>query len=443
MTVGVPMTRGVGAKARPLIVSFLTIAIGCAGCASVEVKAPPPAPKHKGTFHKGKPIIEVGPCCRAIDAAKPLKRLYKASAGKPDEWQPVCDVKGVAFPAGHKHDVYYTGNAARPTGAKRPAGYRFRPSVAAAINRRIAGIRVELAAKDVRIPAWPSKPDGNFTAEGAAKAVDWLKKHLGNDAQIKQLGEGGFAVAYRVCREKRPCVVVKLRKTPPTKDVAKRIKQSETIVSDLKRDIAVGQLAAHVVSWATFKSKGGKSEQIARVAVLKKTPLMQFGVVQQELIAYKPQPASAELLAAARKENSKLREDAMAEAAFAGVSPGDTWDFFDTYHDVRSVGPEVHKALAFFRACRRLGAVAPIKRFCAALKRDFAIPADFDERVRALEWMYRDTAATAIRFARANFPGAVGNAAADGVVREIGLDYNHGRNAGWDPRTKRFVLFDW
>ena len=29
------------------------------------------------------------------------------------------------------------------------------------------------------------------------------------------------------------------------------------------------------------------------------------------------------------------------------------------------------------------------------------------------------------------------------VVREIGLDFNHGRNAGWDPDTRQFVLFDY
>ncbi len=119
-----------------------------------------------------------------------------------------------------------------------------------------------------------------------------------------------------------------------------------------------------------------------------------------------------------------------------------TTDFFNLYNKVSRIGPDIIKVDAFFNDCRKLAKVATIHAYCVKMRQAFAIPDDFSERVAALEWMYRDSAGDVIRFTRANFGRALGNPADDGVFREIGLDYNHGRNAGWDSESRQFVLFD-
>ena len=101
------------------------------------------------------------------------------------------------------------------------------------------------------------------------------------------------------------------------------------------------------------------------------------------------------------------------------------------------------KVQGWFSACRKLRVLPPIDRLCRLARHSYNVPDDFDDRLRALEQLYRDTAGEVIPLHRLNFIDASGNDAADGNVREVGLDYNHGHNAGWDPRAGQFVLFDW
>ena len=186
----------------------------------------------------------------------------------------------------------------------------------------------------------------------------------------------------------------------------------------------------------------GPAGRLARAGMFTNAKFLAEGAVEQKLIAFYPSPASVALLNDAGKVDSPLHKGAVEQAAAAGAPPERVTAFFSNYNKVSRIGPDVIKVTAFVRACDELAKVPTIRDFCMKLRHDFAIPDDFLDRVTALEWMYRDSAADVIRFSRANFGRALGNGAADGVFREIGLDFNHGRNAGWDPATRQFVLFD-
>jgi len=446
-------------RATLVLVTLLMAAGTLAGCAASNV-----ATEHTGRFDGSRPIIAMGTCCIGYDPTEEVEAVFATDPKQPNLWLRACDKQGNPWPAGHRHDVYYTGDTVRPFHAKRPAAYRYQPPKAGEQGRFAINLaKTWPGLNQVNFHEFKAHDDGELTQEGTAEVKKWLRSHYSDKAEITKLGEGGFSIAYRVCRGHKDCLVVKIRKMPPTFAEWKRIKHAKLAASELKRDLAVSEVADAVTSWTSYLGKDGKPVpmlvdgkplpaapskargkpgRLARAGLFTNAKFLAAGAVEQKLIAFHASQASMDMMADARRSNSKWRTDGMSEAAFAGVQPGKVIQFFDTYHKLSKFGPDVIKAFAFFNACKRLDKVPTVKKYCVALRRDFAIPDDFDKRVAALEWMYRESAADVIRWSRNNFGRALGNPAGDGVFREIGLDFNHGRNAGWDPETRQFVLFD-
>ena len=446
--------------AAVLAACLLAACLLSSGCGAANVKA-----QHTGRFDNGRPVVAMGTCCIGYEPDSEVDAIYANDPKRKTLWLPVVEQSGMPFPAGHHHDAYYTGDTVRPFGSKRPEAYRFKAATSTPTGRfpvNLATLYPKL--KTVDFHEFKAYDDGRLTDEGRQEVRAWLRSHYGKDATIKRLGEGGFSIAYRVCTKPRDCVVVKVRKMPPTFAEWKRVRHAISAASELKRDLAIAEVAKRATSWATYVGKDGKDVpmtvagkplsapekppegppgRIARVAGAQNAALLQRGSVEQALIAFWASDSVAKTVKEAHAAGSTWRTQAQQEAAGnADIKASAVKGFFDSYDKTSRVGPEVIKVHAFVSHCAKLAAIPTIKRYCEEVRLAFQIPDDFDDRVAALEWMYRDTAADVIRFTRANFGRALGNPAQDGEFREIGLDYNHGRNAGWDPQTRQFVLFD-
>jgi hypothetical protein len=69
---------------------------------------------------------------------------------------------------------------------------------------------------------------------------------------------------------------------------------------------------------------------------------------------------------------------------------------------------------------------------------------DVQTRITALEYFYRDTHTSVQAFIGANDMDVAVNSPKPGQhAKAVGLDYNHGHNVIFDPRTGGFVLIDW
>jgi len=430
------------------------------GCGASNVKA-----HHTGKFDGRSPVVDLGTCCVGYDPSSKVAPVYNKNRKLPTLWWPVVDAKGTPWPAGHRHDAYFTGDKINKTRSKRPANYRYTPGPNAEAGRFAVDLaRLYPKLKTVDFREFQSHEDGGLTEEGKAEVKEWLRARYGADSTVKRLGAGGFSVAYRVCRRANDCLVVKIRKMTPTFAGWKRIRYAVDAATELKRDLAIAEVARNVTSWTAWVDKSGQpvpfkidgkalptpsgtaskpSRRLARAAGFTNASLLSDGAVEQVLIAFPSNPTVDGLLAQAANPASELRKQANVEAgANRVVSASEINEFFDQYSKLSRIGPEVIKVDAFFQSCRRFAGLPTVAGFCVTLRRSFAIPDDFNDRVAALEWMYRDSAADVIRFTRRNFGRALGNPAPDGLFREVGLDFNHGRNAGWDPASRQFVLFD-
>lgn len=447
-------------RVTPLLAVLAVAAFAQGGCSAANVEA-----QHTGRFDQRRPVVNVGTCCVGYSASGGVAAVYANDPSRKTLWLPVVDKSGTPYPAGHRHDAYFVGDQVRPFHSKRPARYRYRASPigpAGRFNVQLASIWPDVQA--VHFQQFDAHEDGRLTLKGTEAVQVWLKSKYGETATIKKLGEGGFSIAYRVCKEPRSCVVVKIRKMPPSFADWKRIKQAESAATELKRDLAVAEVADQATRWASYVDAQGKAvplkingkvlpppagqsappTRVARVAKAADAASLKVGVVEQSLIAFWPSDELQQAITEASQAGSAWRKSAMTEAGDqADVKAEDADGFFDMYEKPSRFGPEVIKAHRFFSHCVKFAKIPTIQRFCTLARTDFRIPDDFDERVQALEWMYRDTAADVILFTRANFGRALGNPAQDGEFREIGLDFNHGRNAGWDPATQQFVLFDY
>lgn len=430
------------------------------GCSAVNV-----ATQHTGRFDNSRPVISLGTCCVGYQTTEGLAAIYATDKSRKSLWLPVVDKLGLPHPAGHRHDAYYTGDTIRSFHSTRPKGYSYKPHKLDDNGRFDVDLsRTYPNLSSVKFREFNAYDDGRLTKEGREEVASWVRSKYGKDASIKRLGEGGFSVAYRVCPKPKQCVVVKIRKMQPTFAQWKRVKMAVSAATELKRDLAIAEVAATVTGWTTYVDDKGKPMrvvvggvalpplkpkantlvgQLARVAGVRNTALLTEGSVEQALVAFWTSSELKKMVADATKAGSTWRATALEEAkGNADIRDTQVSAFFDMYDKASRFGPEIIKAHELFQRCVKLNKVATIAKYCLAVRKAFSIPDDFDERVKALEWMYRDSAADVIRFTRANFGRALGNPAEDGEFREIGLDYNHGRNAGWDPETRQFVLFD-
>jgi hypothetical protein len=443
----------------------LVALLATAGCSAANVGA-----RHTGSFVQGRPVISLGTCCVGYQTTPNFAAIYATDKSRKSLWLPVVDKQGLPHPAGHRHDAYYTGDTVRAFHSKRPDGYAYKPIKATDDGRFDVDISRSLPdLRTVNFREFNAFDDGRLTEEGRGEVAAWVRGKYGKQASIKRLGEGGFSVAYRVCPKPHKCVVVKIRKMQPTFAKWKRVKMAVSAATELKRDLAIAEVAAAVTSWTTYTDeKGGVKPllvggtalpplkafavdsaaaspvgRLARVAGVRNSALVSEGSVEQALIAFWASPELKKMVAEATAMGSTWQVAAKQEAAAnADVREVEAQTFFEMYNKTSRFGPEVIKAHGFFQRCHKLRKLPTIAKYCLAVRKEFSIPDDFDERVKSLEWMYRDSAADVIRFTRVNFGRALGNPAEDGEFREIGLDYNHGRNAGWDPETRQFVLFD-
>jgi len=289
---------------------------------------------------------------------------------------------------------------------------------------------------------------------------------LGAHARLSRLGEGGHQVVWKACvlgkKAVMQCTVAKVRKLLVGKDAAERAALAKEAAASLRRDLAMFRVANEVTARGHLLGADGKplpmrvngklmapphapaspAGRIARVARLLRPALLSEGVLVQELVAFRASPALRKMLHGLEGPDGALRDKAWTRAPKFGVNRVRVLGFLDHYKSISRIGPDVIRLAAFVRDCHAVEKAPTLGVFCRRVRAEFRIPDDFLLRVRALEQVYRDSAGAVIRFHRANFDDAVGNPGVDGNVREVGLDFNHGRNVGWDPETMQFVLFD-
>lgn len=382
-------------------------------------------------------------CCKPFPAGGRVPPVYADNLAVSQSWAPVVDLSGAPPAPGAPADAYYTGREP----PKRPLpvhpGYRYlpEPDVAAATAVDLARSYTEVSA--VRFHIFPSDAEGRLTDAGRAAVQRWLRLHYGDDAVVVELGEGGFSVAFRVCAPARPCVVVKVRKIAPCHTPGQLRAHLHLAVRDLRRDLAVAELATTVVARGWLVEPDGHRERLARVARFTDKALIRQGVLEQELVVFAASDGLKAMLARLR-DDPKWRAQAVAEvAALPAATQDQATAFLERFEKPSRFGPDVIKVHDWVQACEGFARAPILGALCARARDDFRIPPDFLARLGALEQLYRDTAADVIRFSRVNIDDATGNGAMDGLVREVGLDFNHGRNAGWEPATRSFVLFDY
>ena len=369
---------------------------------------------------------------------------------------------GAALPMGHADDVYYAGLKAHDAAAKVPTAYRYGGdrgwTPAVDLSRRYPEL------KTLSFQAFHSGVGGGeLSASGQAAMKQLLHDRFGAAATLRMLGKGAHQVAWRVCAKGKACTAVKIRKLPRSGTAAGRQAAARDAAAMLRRDLAMQAVAEQVTERGLWLDAAGKAlplridgqiveparspagppGRLARTARLLNAAALADGIFEEELVSF---PPSAELNALFERlagPDGALRDKAWAEAPKVGINRVLMLGFLDRHESAARIGPEVRRLASFTSGCKELAKVPTVAAFCLRVRQEFRIPDDFEQRLIALEQLYRDSAGAVIRFSRANFKRIIGNQGMDGVVREIGLDYNHGANAGWDPQTGQFVLFDW
>ncbi len=440
---------------QPRHLAFLLLS-SCVWAAATPSPAAVPAatvPADRAT------AVALGPCCQA---AKPGPLLPSGpSAG-------ISVARdGTALPAGHVEDVYYAGLA--PSGRTAPKAYRFwsiRKPLQIDFKRHHAGLT------SVRFHAYHGH-GRTLTPASEASMAALLHRLLGADLRLSRLGQGGHQVVWKACTAvaaatqpgvpTRPrCFVAKVRKLQQGHDAATRAALATQAAIGLQRDLTLFRIADEVTARGHLRdAKGqplpmrvngkltvprtppaGPPGRIARIARLLRPAALEDGVLVQQLVSFRPSSALRTMLHGLEGPDGALRDKAWTNAPKFGINRVRVLGFLDQYNHVTRIGPDVIRLSAFMQDCAALERLPTVGAFCRQVRADFSVPDDFLSRVAALEQLYRDSAGAVIRFHRANFREAVGNTGVDGKTREVGLDYNHGRNVGWDPETMQFVLFD-
>ncbi len=445
------------ASFAPALAGVAVVALSVLGCGGATLGP-------TGETRGGQPVIALGGCCVTSDPVSPLPPLFVASDDRVGRCTTTVDIDGSAWPAGHRDDVYYTGRQPPENVRTLPAAWHFDAAAAA------EPIEVDLAARfpgvrEAVFPVFDSEPSGDkLTSKGEVEALTFLSDRYGTSAKIRRLGEGGFSIAFVVCAAPQPCFVAKVRKLPPTWAAWKRDHLAVRAAEQLVRDMSLYVVADRLTALGRFVTPAGEPVplrvdgapvqppdapagppgRLARALGFTRAVRLADGLVEQPLIAFVPGAELAAVFADLDRADSRALAQASAEAgAVGGVTPGQVRRFLADHARPGSIGPEVARIVAFLHGCQDLAQIPTVSRLCALARRDFLLTDDFLDRVRALEQLYRDSAGAVMRFSRANFKRAMGNIGADQGIREVGLDFNHGRNVGWDPRTGQMVLFDW
>ncbi len=408
------------------------------------------------TVMDGRVVVELVSCCTRPSTGK-INPEWAPDPANSGEWMPVVDPDGAAYPAGHKHDAYFTGKKApaKPAGPSKRYVYAEDAPLSVKLADRFVGL------KYVSFPQFDADPDGSLTPKGLDEVKASLKRIYGDDAFIKKIGEGGFQVVFLVFPKKGRKVVAKVRKIPPTLSLPVRKQNIDNAIWDMRRDLAMEVIAVGAVRRATYRLADGTPAPflvdgkparltngppvaLARVASITNTALLARGIVQQELVSFRAsKPFKAYMKEDPEKPDGwRQRAVKLAEQA-TDANADDVATFLDKFYKPSKFGPDVIKIHAWLQGCRKYRRFPTIATMCRLARVSYNIPDDFDDRLRALEQLYRDTAGEVIRFHRHNFYDGSGNDAADGKVREVGIDYNHGRNAGWDAPAGQFALWDW
>ena len=405
----------------------------------------------------GRAVIRLLDCCGEPKNA-PIKPEWAPDPDNSTEWMPVVRPDGTPYPAGHKHDAYYVGDDPRPAGTLTPGYYLYDKSkpIRVDMKRRFGGL------ERVSFPQFDANEDGTLTKRGMDEVTARLKGIYGEDAFIKKIGEGGFQVVFLAFPKVGRKVVAKVRKIAPTVSLHKRAENIMLASYDMRRDLAMEVVAEQATSRGLYITDDGKavpllvdgvpakldvppSVRLARVATITNNALLERGIVEQELVRFGASKALKAYMKEPRDKADGWRAQAvqLAEASTV-VDAKAVKKFLDKFYKPSKFGPDVIKIHRWVKACTKMAPhLPPIAKLCRLARQSYNIPDDFEDRLLALEQLYRDTAADVIRYHRHNFADGSGNDGADGKVREVGLDLNHGRNAGWDPHTGQFALFDW
>ena len=397
-------------------------------------------------------------CCGRVDAAAGLPRRG---------FDLPLDDAGGPIAEGHDRDIYWIGAERRRLGQAPPSQLQWRPLTAASLDVDLATLYPSVRqVRFVRL--------GDVAHDDNAAAVDdFLHARYGVDAQLRRLGRGGHQVAVLVCKVGAPCFVAKLRRLAPlppaveaartpADHVAALQTQADDSAEGLRRDLAMLQ-AADVVSrhalWLggdgrpvalrvagqeirPAASAVGEPGQLIRGARLQRPAALGEGIIEMELVDWRPSAGLSALLAGNMGANGTTRDAIWTQAPAAGVERVRAMAFADRYNRGSDLGPELYKLRTFVDDCRELSAVPKIAEICTLAQHDFALVDDMAERIRAVEQVYRLSSPLVLRLARQQIGRTVLNDGPGGRLIEVGLDLNHGRNVGWDPQTCQFVIFD-
>lgn len=405
----------------------------------------------------GRVVVELVDCCSTPKKWRPIEPEWAPDPQNSTEWLPVVDKAGKPFPVGHDHDAYFVGKQPRAATTKIPAAYKYVGDGDFDVDMKV---RFDGVTK-VSFPQFDSAEDGSLTDRGLAEVERRLKVIYGADAFIKKIGEGGFQVVFLAFPKTGRKVVAKVRKIPPTVLQAKRAENILTAGYDLRRDLAMEIVAELALARGHYVQPDGSpmpllvdgvpakldtppSVRLARVATITNSQLLRRGIVEQELVRFSASKPFKRYMRQPRDAPDGWRGIALGLAkASTEVDASALQAFLDKFYKPSKFGPDVIKVHRWLTACKAFRSLPPVAKMCLLARQSYRIPDDFEDRLLALEQLYRDTAADVIVYHRHNFADASGNDAADLHVREVGLDFNHGRNAGWDPHTGQFALFDW
>ncbi len=214
------------------------------------------------------------------------------------------------------------------------------------------------------------------------------ERGLRETASVSYLDSGGFSDVFRVRTLEGDTEVIKVRRSNPRLDL---------IEAGLRRDLALETVAAELAAQARYDHK-----PFVRVERwISSAADLQRGVIRQRVV-----------------EGPKVWElsEAVSEVERLGGRPMETLQPQDRAK-LESAERVLHRA-----------------DLTAVEARD---------RILALEDFYRTAHDPVLAFCAENQITPVRNKKKNGVIGVVGLDYNSGRNAAWDPDSRQFVIFDW
>ncbi|MGK5081927.1 hypothetical protein WDW37_01385 [Bdellovibrionota bacterium FG-1] len=225
------------------------------------------------------------------------------------------------------------------------------------------------------------------------------------DAQITPIGKGGYSTAYAVHPEvptgtpdrpswalKHAVAIAKVR------HALREGMDPRSIALVFLRDLAVGRLAKQLLERVKFRGK-----QLIRVADIKGGA----GAAERGIMLQAP------------AQGISTQDLALAVDKFLTAEGAPPADAIDTLKKAGFTGP--------------FGAVSRAKAKEAL------------QYIQALEHSYRLVNNDALNYEYENGLVLLGNTmhTEDRKLSLVGLDYNHGRNVIWDPKTRMFVVIDW